>query len=273
MRDLQVDLDLVKSWFVEDSDADAVVMLIRPSEAVEESWLTDFTNAARRCYASDEFLDRRAAELGRPRADVLAARLPDRGAVMSGDFGEIFAFFLLGSLAHPDEVIGPKKWRLKQDRTKPAPQSDVVQFVLPDWPDSSESDRVVCAEVKTKATDGASTPISAAIADSTKDRLGRLAKTLAWLKERAIVGDLEPGMLELVDRFLEAVDHPHAAKQFWAIAVISTSLVESELTAAPEVAPDDCIVAVVAVPDLKSRYEQVFEAMLASVADVGGAQQ
>src|SRR5690349_3073927 len=62
---------------------------------------------------------------------------------MTGDFGEFVAFLFLGSRAHPEDVVGPMKWRLKQDRLKPAPYSDVVQFALPDWP-SSSSDADPC---------------------------------------------------------------------------------------------------------------------------------
>jgi hypothetical protein len=265
MRDLQVDPGLVRSWFTQDSDSDPSVMLVRSSRAAEEAWLTDFVEAMRRCYASDEFLEDRAAVLGLPKSEVLKALLPDPGSVMAGDFGEILTFLFLGSAQHPQEVIGPKKWRLKQDRTKAAPYSDVVQFVVPDWPTPSAADRIVCAEVKTKSTDGSSTPISSAISDSTKDRLGRLSKTLVWLRERAILGELEPATLTVLDRFLEAIEHPPAAKEFWAVAVICTSLVEGELVDAPEVPPDDCIVAVIAIPELKARYEQVFGAICPSI--------
>lgn len=270
MRDLQVDLSLVRTWFIQDDDSDAVVMLVRASDEAEASWLTDFVEAARRCYASDEFLERRATEGNMSKRNVLAALVPDPGAVMAGDFGEILAFLFLGSAPHPQEVIGPKKWRLKQDRTKPAPHSDVVQFVVPEWPTPSARDRLVCAEVKTKSTAGDSSPISAAIADSAKDRLGRLSKTLVWLRERAILGELEPTTMAVVDRFLDAIAHAPAAKEFWAVAVICTSLLDAELIDAPEIAPNDCVVAVIAVPELKTRYEEVFAAIRASVAELGG---
>ena len=270
MRGLQVDLSVVRSWFIQDDDSDnPVAMLVRVSDDGEASWRTGFVEAARRCYASDQFLEHRAVEGNMSKRDVLGALLPDPGSVMAGDFGEIVAFLFLGSAPHPHEVIGPKKWRLKQDRTKPAPHSDVVQFVVPDWPAPSRRDRLVCAEVKTKSTPGESTPISAAIADSTKDRLGRLAKTLAWLRERAILGELEPTTMAVVDRFLEAIAHPPAVKEFWAVAVICTSLLEEELIDAPQVAPDDCVIAVIAVPGLKTRYEEVFAAIRASVDDSG----
>lgn len=273
MRDLQLDPELIRSWFARDDDSVLAGIVVRPSEVGQASWLTDFVEVARRCYASDEFLAECATQLGRPRSEVLAALLPDPGSVMAGDFGEIVTFLFLGASPHPQQVIGPKKWRLKQDRLKPAPYSDVVQFVVPEWPIPSEEDRVVCAEVKTKSTDGTSTPISAAIADSGKDRLGRLSKTMAWLKERAIVGDLEPTTIPVVDRFLDAIDHPPASKDFWAVAVICASLVDAELMDAPDAAPDHCVVAIIVVPDLKTRYEEVFAAIGASVAEPAEGQE
>lgn len=270
MRDLEVDVADVSSWFVADNDRDGAVLLIRAPEDRVASWIPELVGPARRCYVSDDFLEQRARELGRTKRELLAAVLPNAGSVMAGDFGEIVAFLFLATNAHPDEVIGPKKWRLKQDRTKAAPYSDVVQFVVPNWPSPSAEDRLICAEVKTKSTNGDSTPISSAIADSEKDRIGRLAKTLVWLQERALLGeDLGSASLPLIERFVEATDHPPAEKSFWAIAVVCASLLDSELLDAPETRSDDYSVAVIAVPDLRRRYEEVFEAVARSVAEDG----
>ena len=186
---------------------------------------------------------------------------------MAGDFGEILVFIYQGIAEHPTAVIGPKKWRLKQDRSKPAPYSDVVQFIVPAWPDTSTVDRILCSEVKTKSTSSDSTPIASAIADCEKDRVGRLAKTLVWLKERAIRDDLGSTSIAHLDRFIEATDHPPAQKQFRAVAVICTSLLDEELASAPDVTSADYTVLVLAVPDLKRRYEDLFDAVHASVMD------
>src|SRR4051812_5090556 len=127
MRDLDVDIELIRSWFDEHGDHETTALVVGPSDEATATWVTELVAGARRCYASDDFLDQRAAEVGASRADVLAALLPDPGAVMAGDFGEIVAFLFLASREHPTDVIGPKKWRLKQDRLKAAPYSDVVQ--------------------------------------------------------------------------------------------------------------------------------------------------
>jgi hypothetical protein len=215
--------------------------------------------------------DVRLAELAQardlPLAEVLQVLTPERGAVMAGDFGEILTFLYLGTQDESCDPIGPKKWRLKQDRQKAAPHSDVVQFIVPAWPEASDRDQLYCAEVKTKSTDGPSTPIASAIEDSKKDRLGRLAKTLAWLKERSITDDLESSDSELIDRFIKATDHPPAQKTYWAVAVICESLLGAELAEAPATPPEDCALLVIAVPDLKQRYETVFDAIQASVPE------
>jgi hypothetical protein len=265
MQDLDVDINLIRSWFEEDGPHESGVLLVRTSDEAAATWVTDLVAGARRCYVTDDFLERRSAEMGVSKGEVLTALLPDPGAVMAGDFGEIVTFLFLGSREHPVAVIGPKKWRLKQDRRKPAPYSDVVQFLLPQWPDASVDDVVVCAEVKTKSTDGNSTPIASAIADSATDRVGRLAKTLAWLAERALLEDLGTTSLAAIQRFLQAVDHPPAVKKFWAVAVVCTSILEAELADAPEDADDNVIV--IAVPELKNLYEAVFAAVAESVAN------
>ena len=148
---------------------------------------------------------------------------------MSGDYGEIVTALYLASCAHPAEVLEPKMWRLKSRRTKASEGTDVVQLQLPHWPEASAEDRIVCAEVKTKATNGTSTPVKSAIEDSRKDRESRLAKTLVWLKERAIVGDLGTVQLGHIDRFVKATDHPKAIRDFRAVAVISAEFLEKEM--------------------------------------------
>jgi hypothetical protein len=266
MRDLVLDIDELSASFPQEVDSPFV--LVRVPEEEADAWLRRLAVGIRRCYASDDFLVDRAALARVSQAEVLASLMPDRGAVMAGDFGEILVFIYQGTSEHPTAVIGPKKWRLKQDRLKPAPYSDVVQFIVPAWPDPSGEDRILCSEVKTKSTDGDSTPIASAIADCEKDRVGRLAKTLVWLKERAIGEDLGSTSIAHIDRFIEATDHPPAQKQFRAVAVICSTLLDGELASAPDVGSADYTLLVMAVPDLKQRYEALFDAVHASVTAV-----
>lgn len=182
---------------------------------------------------------------------------------MSGDFGEILASFYFASKARPAEVPDPIKWRYKNDRTQPTPKSDVVQFLLPSWPTPSSEDTVLCAEVKTKATSGNSSPIANALEGSRLDREGRVAKTLVWLKELAISPGLETMEIGHLDRFIQAIDHPEYVREFKAVAIISTEFVVDE-TAAVDSEPDGCSLIVISVPNLKDTYTVVFDAAAAS---------
>jgi len=268
MRDLGIDTATIAPWFADECQSPYV--LVRVPDAHAATWADVLGVPVRRCYIDDSLLSERAAATGRPKAELVAAKLPNRGPTMAGDFGEILVFLYHAAVEPGIELVGPKKWRLKQDRTKPTPYSDVGQFVLPHWPQSSTEDRILCSEVKTKSTAGDSSPISSAIADCEKDRTSRLAKTLAWLKERALHEDLGTTTLAHLERFTKGTDHPEAQKQFWAVAVVCAGLVDSELADAPDERPTDYTVVVIAVPDLKQRYEDVFDAVHATVAAAGG---
>lgn len=275
MQEIGLNIDDLLAWFEEQHDSPYLLMSV-PAETAD-GWAQELAAAIRRCYIDDDDLTNRAAalrqELGGTlesrQATVIGAKLPDPGSTMAGDFGEIITYLFQAVRHHPQVAFGPKKWRLKQDRTKPAPYSDVVHFVLPHWPTPTEDDQLLCAEVKTKSTSGDSRPIQAAIADSAKDRTSRLAKTLVWLRDRAITHSLGTTTLAHLNRFIKATDHPEATKRFFAVAVVCSDLVEEELQDAPQTAPDGCSVVVVAVPTLKSVYEACFAAAKASIAPEG----
>jgi hypothetical protein len=197
---------------------------------------------------------------------IIASKIPDAGATMSGDFGEILVYFYQAAKADPQIAFGPKKWRLKQSRTHPAPYSDVVHFVLPHWPEASAHDAIICSEVKTKATDSGSTPIADAIEGCQKDRVSRLSNTLAWLRDRALGQDLGCVTITQIDRFINATDFPPVLKRFRAVAVICADLVEAELNAAPPNPHADYTLVVIVVPNLRAVYTEVFEAVVNSDA-------
>ncbi|WP_328324426.1 hypothetical protein OHA70_33280 [Kribbella sp. NBC_00382] len=261
MKELGVDLAEVKIAFEQVQDEPFV--LIKVSAEAAGQWAELLGVPARRCYLTDEALAANAERTGYSRSEIVKAKTPDAGSVMAGDFGELVTAFFLAAREHPVEVNDPKKWRLKQDRLKAAPYSDVVQFILHDWPTPSADDRLICAEVKTKSTNGASTPIASAIADSQKDREGRLAKTLLWLKARGLGEALGSVDIEQLDRFINAVDHPPATREFHAVVVICSSLVDAEI-ADVQGPGDECALVVISVPDLKSNYQALYEAIVAS---------
>lgn len=256
--DLGFDFARATAWFPHEQEQPYV--LVRVSDKHAKSWADALGLAVRRCYVSDALVATKAEEHKVDETEIIAARMPDPGATMAGDFGEILVYLYQSAKELPAEAVGPKKWRLKQDRTKPAPHSDVVHFVLPSWPKSSDKDLLLCSEVKTKSTDGDSTPIQSAIEDSAKDRTSRLARTLVWLKERALLEPLGDVQIPHLDRFIKATDHPPATKRFRAVAVVCQSLVDEELKNAPTAASPEYTVVVIAVPDLKRTYSAVFDA-------------
>lgn len=268
LNDLGLDVSKLPAWFPHERDSPYV--LVRVSEEHAAAWADALGTSVRRCYIDDELLNRHAERTGRPKAELLSARLPDRGSQMAGDFGEILVFLYQAAREFPSVLVGPKKWRLKQARTKAAPYSDVVQFLVPFWPQTSDQDCILCSEVKTKSTSGESSPIKAAIVDCEKDQTSRLAKTLVWLKERALFEDLGTTTVAHLERFIDATDHPPAKKLFRAVAVVCASLVEDELADAPDEAPTNHTVVVIAVPDLKQLYEAVFNAVHATVVTPEG---
>ena len=270
MNDLGLNLQQVRDWFPHQSDTPYV--LVRVSDEHAQDWVDALGIAVRRCYVTDSLLSQSSTEHDASQYDVIAAKLPDAGSTMAGDFGEILVYLYQGTREHPSVPIGATKWRLKHDRTKPAPYSDVVHFVLPFWPTPSAEDVILCAEVKTKSTDRASTPIRSAIDGSLKDRTSRLARTLVWLRERALTEDLGDVQIEHLDRFINATDHPAAQKRFHAVAVVSADLVEAELADAPLETPTEYTVAVISVPQLRATYTSVFaaarQAIVAAEAEI-----
>ena len=263
MNDLGLNLEQVRAWFPHEQDTPYV--FVRVSDEDAQTLSKALGLPVRRCYIADSLLSNKSEQHGLSQSQVIAAKLPDPGSTMAGDFGEILVYLFQGTERHASTPIGATKWRLKQDRRKPAPYSDVVHFVLPFWPKPSADDAVLCAEVKTKSTQGSSEPIEEAIADSLKDRTSRLARTLVWLRERALTEDLGDVRIEHLDRFINATDHPAAAKRFRAVAVVSADLVTTELQNVPLEPSAASTLAVISVPHLKMVYASVFEEALRAV--------
>ena len=258
LTDLGLDVAQVRAWFPHAQNEPYSFVNVTSQHAQE--WLNILGVPVRRCYITDDLLEERAEKLGESKANILAARLPDPGAVMAGDFGEILVYLYHAAKVHPQVAIGPKKWQLKQDRTKPAPHSDVIHFVLPYWPKASEEDLLICSEVKTKSKSGHSSPIKSAIKDVSKDHTNRLSKTLIWLRDRARTEDLGEIRIDHLDRFINAISYPPAKKEFNAVAVICSSIVTNELCDAPKQKPTGYSVIVISIPDLYKIYNAVFNA-------------
>ena len=270
MNELGLDANQAVTWFPQELQESYT--LVRVTAVNANGWTVALRDAVRRCYLSDEMLQVRTKEMEAQlqgtsesrQAIIINSKLPDPSATMAGDFGEILIYAYQAAKALPKATIGPKKWRLKETRTKAAPYSDVVQFILPSWPSPTDRDEVLCAEVKLKSTISSFNPIKAALEGCEKDRISRLAKTLVWLKDRAISENLGEVQIEHLNRFINATEHPEAIKRFRAVAVICENLVNAELLHAPQQLSSEYELVVVAVPNLHAVYNAVYDAVKAS---------
>lgn len=210
------------------------------------------------CYISEENLQERVEATELEPQEIAQNKIPDRGSVMSGDFGEIFTLYFLDHL-HDDALKLIKKWRYKQDRTKAAPHSDVVLLKVDDLDNPSENDYVICAEAKQKATDTAFDPISRSLEGYESDRTGRLARTLVWLKEKAIdEGNQED--LQLTKRFADEIGVRYS-KLYKAVAVVDRAFLNDEIVREidlPEQS-DSFEVIVIGIDNLQAVYHSVFD--------------
>jgi Cap4 SAVED domain len=259
--DLGFDLPTLRLWFPQAQIEPYI--LIRVTTQTTTAWRTSMPAIVRRCYVVDSVVSQWAEARAISPAVVIASKLPDPGSVMSGDFGEIVAYLYQSLESYPVPIVGVKKWRLKQDRRKPAPHSDVVHFVLPNWPSATVNDRLICSEVKAKSTPNASIPIAEALRDLEKDVTSRLTKTLVWLRERARTEDLGDVTIAHLDRFIDTPDYPLATRQFRAVAVVCDSLADDALLTVPTTLPPNRGLVVIIVPGLKDTYTDVFQAAVA----------
>jgi hypothetical protein len=209
------------------------------------------------CYITKAKLRGRIQATGKSASELLANKLPNPGSVMSGDFGEILTLFFLGT-ERDEKVSLIRKWLYKQDRAKPAPHSDVVILYREFQNKASAKDFVIGAESKQKSTKGKFAPIAAAIEGIAQDYTGRLARTLAWLREKAI----DHGTTDEV-AFVERFTHDLSvtyAKHYKAVAIIDMELLDDELKRKPcPVVSGTFEVIVIGIHDLKVLYETVFD--------------
>lgn len=209
------------------------------------------------CYASVQELKQRSKETGLPTAELLANKFPDKGSVMSGDFGEILTLFFVSSEKEEATTL-IKKWRYKQDRRKAAPHSDVIIFYKENGKKASERDFVICAEAKQKATKSKFNPLEKAIEGFSADSTGRLARTLSWLREKAIDQESNES-IHFLNRFTIDLTVKYR-KYFKAVAVVDRTLLNDEINQKIDLPKQDesFEVVVLGVSDLKKLYEAAF---------------
>src|SRR5688500_4871446 len=88
--DLGFDFGAAVPWFPHAQGSPYV--LTRVSDAHARAWAATLGIAVRRCYVSDSVVEQRANATGASKQDIIAAKLPDAGSTMAGDFGEILVY-------------------------------------------------------------------------------------------------------------------------------------------------------------------------------------
>ncbi len=95
--DLGFDFTRAAPWFPHSKEKPYI--LVRVSDEHAKSWADALGLTVRRCYVSDSIVTAKAKEHGVEKTEILAARLPDAGATMAGDFGEILVYLYQGAAA------------------------------------------------------------------------------------------------------------------------------------------------------------------------------
>lgn len=240
---------------------DIIVYQLREDEI--DSLISELSDDFRLCYISDDELERLAKKNKVTKSEFLQEYvLPDIGNVKSGDFGEIFSYYVVAEhhMQKGIELTGPLKWRWK-DKNKPAPYTDVVLFHFGE----KGKDLLVAVEVKMKATKSERHRLQDAIDGSEGDRLSRLAKTLTWLEEKhARQGEVEKK--SQIERFSDPSKHGSYVKKFKAIAIIDNEFFDDEI--AKEISKNEEIVVIAfSFTKLKEAYEETRLKIINSVID------
>lgn len=218
------------------------------------------------CYISKTDLVARMSATGLSAAEILQNKLPDKGSVMAGDFGEIFTLFYLES-EKKESLKKIKKWRFKQDRNKAAPHSDVVILYRESASQHSKNDFVICAEAKLKSTVSQFSPIEKSIEGYCSDKTGRLARTLVWLREKAIDhGSAEE--IANITRFTGDNLNTGYKKLYKAVAIVDRNYMNDELKKSLDLPPqtEEFEVIVIGIKDLKNQYENSFAKAISGVS-------
>ena len=260
--------DEIASWFADHDTPEGSVVVRAHYLEKDSAQLKEFmSRAIPTCYISETDLTARINETGLTASEILQNKIPDPGSVMAGDFGEVLTLFYLGS-ERTEPLKKLRKWRFKQDRTKAAPHSDVIIMHRARADRPSTDDFVICAEAKLKSTAIAFSPIGKSIEGYEADRTGRLARTLVWLKEKAIDHE-NSDAITFVSRFTDDLLETTFRKKYRAVAVIDLDFLDNELLKDLDlpIQSDEFEVVVLGIADLKDLYEQSYERAVTEVSN------
>ncbi|MBY5539245.1 DUF1837 domain-containing protein [Rhizobium leguminosarum] len=256
----------ISSWFKDHIlPENAIVADVYVLDLAKRTQIADFlSRELPDCFISKDDIDAQINRTGMSIQEIVQNKFADPGSVMAGDFGEILSLFFLGS-AGGHGLKKVKKWRFKQDRNKPAPHSDVILLHCTDPEHPHDDDFLICAEAKVKSTASKTyRPIANALEGYESDRTGRLAKTLAWLREKAIESDTAYS-IKYIERFSKDQIRVPYHRRHRAIAVIDSDFLDAELVEAVTIPTHDGTfkIVVMAVAELKALYEECFKRAVA----------
>ena len=210
----------------------------------------------RKCYITDRVLEDLSDNNGISKSDFLEKYIiPDRGNIVSGDFGEIVSYYAVKDNYQIKgiNISGPKKWQWKHDKNKPVQGADAILFHIANPKKPTKKDILVSIESKMKAVASTDHRIQDAIIGASKDKKSRMAKTLSWLEER-YAKDGEKDKIKSIERFKDPATHGDYQKEFKAIAIVDKSLETGETGKAFTNIDNVCVI-VFSIEDLKKAYE------------------
>lgn len=255
-------------------------------DSQKNSFINDCLLPFREAYISESKLTAIVNDYQTKREDEIKAQLPDKGEVMSGDFGEILSFYLACQLWSPTVNVFPMKWRFKDKKKAPSHYTDIMLFELQDPSNPSAAsinDTMYSYEVKTRATKLGNQPykthvrkafktykdgrpestILEAVFYANKDAVERAAETIPYLELRC----KEEGYKELyhqVHRFSDAVTTTYR-KEHNAVAIVDSDMLTEQMSRMPGdlIAQHPNVKNVYCLPikELKALYEKVYDDM------------
>lgn len=230
-----------------------------------QDFIDKLPNDFRECYISDKKLSNNSTTLGISKKEFIERYiLPDNPTIKSGDFGEILCFHsVIENFRNKGFTFsGPMKWRWK-DKEKAAQYADAILFHVADDTKPTQDDHLVTIESKMKSVKSNKHRIQDAIDGATDDKLSRMVKTLNWLEEKyAKKGKVEK--VDLAKRFKDPVLYGTYNKTHKAIAIIDSTF-ETEEISKPVSNPENIVVILFSMKELKKIYEETHDNIKKSV--------
>ena len=252
-------------------------------DSLKDNFVKDCLIPFRQAYITDPKLSYIISKYKTKREDEIKSQLPNKGDVMSGDFGEILSFYLACQIWSPTANVFPMKWRFKDKKKAPSHYTDIMLFELQNPSDpnnASVNDALYTYEVKTRATKLTNTiypvhkrksfvtykdgklecTILEAVFDANKDAVERAAETIPYLELRCKEEDYEE-LYYQIHRFSDAVSTTYR-KEHNAVAIVDGDILAEQMSRMPNdlLAQHPNVKNVYCLPikELKSLYERVY---------------